>query len=299
MAALPVFRSLERGRAISGAAHAFRELCRQGKHTSPTSGCVPGAVQANLVVLPKEHAHDFTQFCLRNPQSCPLLDVSAPGCPLALRSTRPPHGNVATDVPRYRVWRHGKVHPDEDGITDVSHFWGGQHERMQLVSFLLGCSFSWEHLLAGMGPSLAPRHISLGQNVPMYRTKTPNARYGPFGGHLVVSMRPYARRDVATVQALTARFPAAHGAPVQVGEPAALGILDLARPDFGDPPDLSGASLPGELEEVPVFHCCGVTPQAALEEAALPFAITHAPGHMMILDCVSSDLDLGPTPEPS
>ena len=36
--------------------------------------------------------------------------------------------------------------------------------------------------------------------------------------------------------------------------------------------------------EVPVFWPCGVTPQAAVMAAKVPFAITHAPGHMLITD---------------
>ncbi|HEY5062085.1 MAG TPA: DUF1445 domain-containing protein, partial [Gemmatimonadaceae bacterium] len=61
------------------------------------------------------------------------------------------------------------------------------------------------------------------------------------------------------------------------GDPAAIGIGDLSMPDYGDPTDVA----PGD---VPVFWACGVTPQAALVEARLPFAMTHAPGCMLVTD---------------
>lgn len=64
---------------------------------------------------------------------------------------------------------------------------------------------------------------------------------------------------------------------MQVGEPEALGIVDLGRPDFGEPVEVK----PGEI---PVFWACGVTPQAALMDAKPDLAITHAPGHMFITD---------------
>lgn len=71
------------------------------------------------------------------------------------------------------------------------------------------------------------------------------------------------------------------GAPVHVGDPAALGIADLQRPDFGDAVDIASGS-------VPVFWACGVTPQAAIMESRPDLAITHAPGHMLITDARDS-----------
>ena len=88
--------------------------------------------------------------------------------------------------------------------------------------------------------------------------------------------------DVAS--AVTERFPAVHGGPVYAGDPAGLGIADLATPDFGDPVLV----WPGD---VPVFWACGVTPQAALMRARLPFAITHAPGYMLVTDRGDSEWD--------
>ena len=75
--------------------------------TGPTSGLAPGNVQANLVILPRALAHDFLRFAQANPKPCPVLAVSEPGDP-----TFPTLGrdlDIRTDLPRYRVWRHGEL----------------------------------------------------------------------------------------------------------------------------------------------------------------------------------------------
>jgi len=288
MAALPTFRSLATGAKAFAAGAQVRQACRQGKHTGPTAGYGGNALQANLVVLPHQYAHDFTQFCLRNPGPCPLLDVSAPGCPLLKRvSVGPDYADVRTDLPKYRVFRHGSVRPDEDGLTDVSKFWAGSD--LNLVAFALGCSFSWENMLQEMGPGYCPRHVENKANVPMYRTSVAAESYGVFKGNIVVSMRPYKPEHVQAVADLTRRFPAAHGAPLYAGPNYGrdLGIKDLRKPDFGDAPDMREG-------EVPVFHYCGVTPQLALEAAKIPFAITHVPGCMLVLDALTTDVDQKP-----
>jgi len=289
LASLPVFRSLATGAKAFPAAVQVRQACREAKHTGPTAGFGGNALQANLVVVPHQYAHDFMQFCLRNPGPCPVLDVSAPGCPLLKRTTvGPDYADVRTDLPKYRVFRNGTVMADEDGPTDVSKFWTktGRGSELNLVSFALGCSFSWENMLKEMGPDYCPRHVENGTCVPMYRTSMPAESYGVFHGNIVVSMRPYQPRCVQAVSDLTRRFPAAHGAPMYVGPNFAkdLGILDLLKPDFGDIPEMREG-------DVPMFHFCGVTPQLALEAAKIPFAITHVPGHMLVLDAVTSDVD--------
>lgn len=258
------------------AARAFREACRSQRHAGQTSGYAPGHVQANFVALPEEHAFAFLKFCLQNPKACPLLAVTDPGdpCPRAVADG----ADLRSDIPTYCVWRYGEV---AETVADVSSLWDGQ-----MVGFLLGCSFSWEKLLQDAG--LAPRHVEERRNVPMYRTDVPNAVVAPFGGHLVVSMRPYRPEQLADVAALTGRYPGAHGGPVHWGDPAALGLSyeQLARPHWGDAPTLR----PGE---VPVFWACGVTPQCALQGAGLPLAITHAPGHMFVCDLKDSELEVG------
>src|SRR5215467_786733 len=244
---------------------------RAGDFFGPTAGLAPGNVQVNLVILPKALAHDFLRFAQANPKPCPVLAVSEPGDPLL-----PSLGeelDIRTDLPRYRVWRRGELVEEP---RDVSHVW-----RDDLVSFALGCSFSFEQALVEEGIEL--RHITCGSNVPMYRTSIPCVPAGPFRGPLVVSMRPLPPADAIRAIQVTSRFPAVHGAPVHIGLPERIGIADLARPDYGD----AVAVRDGEL---PVFWACGVTPQAVIAEVRPEFCITHAPGYMLVTDLRNASL---------
>ena len=242
-----------------------RERIRRGEWVRPTAGCAAGYVQANLVVLPRELAYDFLLFTHRNPRPCPLLEVTDPGSPEPVRVA--PGADLRTDLPKYRVYRHGVL---AEEVTDLLPLW-----RDDLVAFLLGCSFTFEAALLKV--DVPVRHLEEGCNVPMYITNRPCAPAGLFEGPLVVSMRPIPPEKVARAAAVTARFPAVHGAPVHVGMPEALGIWDLGRPDFGDPVTIR----PGE---VPVFWACGVTPQAVAMAVKPPLMIAHAPGHMFVTD---------------
>ena len=149
------------------------------------------------------------------------------------------------------------------------------------MSFVLGCSFSFEEALVEAGLSI--RHLETGSNVPMYRTSIQTASAGAFHGPLVVSMRPFRPADAIRAVQITSRFPAVHGAPVHLGLPALLGIHDLGRPDYGDPVAVRD-------DELPVFWACGVTPQAVIAAAKPEFSITHAPGHMLVTDLRNSAL---------
>jgi uncharacterized protein YcsI (UPF0317 family) len=231
---------------------------------SPTSGEAPGFTQANLVVLPRDWAFDMLLFAQRNPRPVPLLDVSDPG---SHRTALAPGADLRTDLPRYRVWRDGRL---VDEPTDVVGLWDED-----LVAFLIGCSFSFESAL--LDAEVPVRNIEQGRNVSMYRTNVDCRPAGRLSGPLVVSMRPVPAALVATAVQVTGRMPEVHGAPVHIGYPASLGIADLAQPDFGDAVDLAEG-------DVPVFWACGVTPQAALMASRPPFAITHAPGHMFVTD---------------
>ena len=248
----------------------LRAACREGRWTRPTAGAAPGFVQANLMVVPREAAFDFLLFCQRNPKPCPLIEVLEPG------RTGPscaPGADLRRDLPRYRIYRDGGL---ADEVTDATPFW-----RDDLVPFLIGCSFSFEEALGDAGVPL--RHVELGRNVPMYRTRIPCQPAGRFGGPLVVSMRPIPAGLVPLAVQITARFEKVHGAPVQVGAPEVLGIADLGRPDYGDAVEVR----PGEI---PVFWACGVTPQSAALASGLPFCIAHAPGHMFVTDVRNSSL---------
>lgn len=235
----------------------------------PTAGCAVGFSQANLVVVPQDAAGEFERFVRLNPKPCPLLDITDPGSPLTRLA---PGADLRTDLPAYRVWEHGECVAEPDDITG---YW-----RADLVGFLLGCSFTFERALLAAGVPV--RHIEQGSNVPMFITNRQCEPSGRFAGPLVVSMRPVPADLVGAAAEVTARCPAAHGAPVQAGDPAELGIGDLTRPDFGDP------VLP-QVDDVPVFWACGVTPQVALISARLPLAITHAPGHMLVTDVPDTD----------
>ena len=251
--------------------HAARLRIRSGEFRGPTSGMAPGYVQGNLVVLPAQYAADFHRFCQANPKPCPVLGISEAGSPAL-----PALGediDLRTDLPRYRVWVDGEL---TDEPTDIGPLW-----RDDLVAFAIGCSFSFEEALIEAGLEL--RHQSEGCNVPMYRTSIPATPAGRFSGPLVVSMRPFLAADAIRAIQITSRFPAVHGAPVHLGDPARIGIADLGKPDYGDPVSVRDG-------EMPVFWACGVTPQAALRAAKLPFVITHAPGSMLVTDLRNSAL---------
>ncbi len=248
-----------------------RRLIREGRLTGQTSGMCDGYAQANLVILPRDVAYDFLLFCQRNPKPCPLLEVSDAG-------SRRLHiiadgADVATDLPKYRVYENGELTGEH---TDISGLW-----REDFVSFLIGCSFSFEgDLLAADVPV---RHIEEGRNVPMYDTNIPCLSAGVFHGNTVVSMRPIPHALVPKATLITGAMPRVHGAPVHVGAPEAIGIRDLAHPDYGDAVTIREG-------ETPVFWACGVTPQNVVMRSRPAFVITHAPGHMFISDVKNVNL---------
>ncbi|MFN2286811.1 MAG: putative hydro-lyase [Chromatocurvus sp.] len=250
---------------------AIREGIRRGELSGNTSGLAAGFVQCNLVILPEAHAHDFLRFCQANPKPCPLIAMNpSPGDP-----GLPALGDIdiRRDVSSYRLFTDGNA---GDDLTDIDALW-----RDDLVVFALGCSFSFEEALLTDG--LEVRNVSEGVNVPMYRTSIGCSAAGAFAGNMVVSMRPFVAADAIRAIQVCTRFPAVHGAPVHLGDPAAIGINDLSRPDFGDAVSVKDG-------EMPVFWACGVTPQVALENARLPFAITHSPGCMLVTDLRNSRL---------
>ena len=242
-----------------------RQRIRSG-FSGPTSGMAAGLVQANLIAVPADWAFEVLLFAQRNPQPCPVIDVVEPG---QVESVLAPGSDLRTDLPGYRIWRDGYL---SDEVTDVTEVWD---DHPDLVSFLIGCSFTFESGLSEAGIPI--RHQETGRNVPMYRTSTACAPAGRIGGDMVVSMRPIPAAQVAEAVRITDRFPAVHGAPVHIGEPGRIGIDDLDSPDFGDPPVIAAG-------DIPVFWACGVTPQAAIRDSAVPFAITHSPGRMFITD---------------
>lgn len=248
-----------------------RHLIREGKINYPTSGMCAGYAQANLAIMPKDIAYDFLLFTQRNPKPCPILEVTEVGEKYLKDIAE--DCNVFTDFPKYRVYEKGVMTGE---CEDVSQFY-----REDLVSFLIGCSFSFESELIDAGIEI--RHNTMGCNVPMYITNIQCKEAGIFHGPMTVSMRPIPYEQVVRAVTVSATMPRVHGAPIHIGDPNAIGIKDINHPDFGDPVIIKDG-------EVPVFWPCGVTPQSVLMNVKPDFVITHAPGHMLITDIKNADL---------
>jgi uncharacterized protein YcsI (UPF0317 family) len=235
----------------------------------PTAGAAQGFTQVNLVSVPEQYAFDFMLYASRNAKACPVLDVVEAG---QVESVLAHSSDLRTDLPKYRIWENGEVVQTK---TDVVREW---EQHPDLVTFLIGCSFSFEARLLEAGIPL--RYIEEHKNVSMYRTNIECRPAGVFSGPMVVSMRPIRSVQVPSAVVVTSKLPSVHGAPVCVGNPASIGIEDIEHPDYGDP-------ISFHEDELPVFWACGVTPQAALARSKIPFAITHAPGYMLVTDVPS------------
>ena len=250
----------------------LRALIRKGAYDRHTAGLAQGKLQCNLAILPEAFAEDFIQFCRNNPKPCPIVGIGTAGDPMM-----PDLGediDIRTDVPRYRIFEDGKLCNE---VTDIRGHW-----RDDLVTVALGCSFTFENALMSQG--IPVKHIALDQTVPMYRSNIALVPAGPFGGEMVVTMRPIPESRINEAWEISGRYPQAHGAPIGQGDPSAIGIADLDKPDWGDPVEIAE-------DEVPVYWACGVTPQNVLMKARVPFCITHAPGHMLIAD-IAEDADI-------
>jgi uncharacterized protein YcsI (UPF0317 family) len=250
----------------------LRKLIRSGEWRSPTTGVAPGYVQTNLAMLPREEAFNFLLFCVRNPKPCPILEVLEPGVVVPKIA---PGADLRSDLPRYNVFEQGKFKGEMQDVTKIFHD--------KMVSFLLGCSFSFENGLLAAG--IPVRNLEEGKNVSMYITNRTCVAAGPFSAPLVVTMRPMKPEDAVRAAQVTTRFHLTHGAPIHLGSPEDIGIADLGRPDFGDPVTILA-------DEIPVFWACGVTAMLAASSTPLPLVITHAPGHMFVSDLRDENLTL-------
>ncbi|MEP0189956.1 MAG: putative hydro-lyase [Erythrobacter sp.] len=242
----------------------FRSVLRRNAYAGHTAGLCPGLLQTNLVILPKKYALDFETYCRLNPKPCPLIARTDVG---ALSFDSFDHNlDLRYDLPKFRTYSKGEFTTE---LRDISGLW-----QNNFVSFALGCSFSFENALQQSGISV--RHIDENKTVPMYRTNLTTSRAGIFHGPVVVSMRPIPRDRVEQTIAICDTFPHAHGAPLHVGDPTAIGISDICQPEWGE-------SVKVHEGDVPVFWACGVTTHLALSHAKPDVAITHAPGAMLIL----------------
>ncbi|MCI6737342.1 MAG: putative hydro-lyase [Intestinibacter sp.] len=248
-----------------------RKLIREGKIVKPTSGMCAGYAQANLVVLPKDLAYDFLLFAQRNPKPCPILEVSDVGSRTLKKIAK--DCDIAKDIPKYRIYKKGELVGE---YTDVSEFW-----QDDFVSFLIGCSFSFESEMIEAGIEI--RHITEDCNVPMYMTNIECESAGIFNGKMVVSMRPIKPDQIVKAVTVTETMPKVHGTPIHIGDPSVIGIKDINKPEFGDAVTINEG-------EVPVFWPCGVTPQSVIMNVKPDIVITHSPGHMLITDVKNVEL---------
>ena len=237
-----------------------RKAMRRGEWKGPTVFKVPGYVQCNLVILPESEAYDFLLYCQRNPKACPLIEVTDCGVPEPRLCA--PGADLRTDLPRYAIFCNGVRGKD---VSDIRALW-----REDSVGFLIGSSLTFDDALERAG---VPRS----EEVWVLNTDLPTVRAGRFRGSLVVTMRWMTPSQAIIATQLTSRYPSNHGAPIHVGEPAAIGA-DLTSPIVGDPvPDIPKGVMP-------VFWACGVTPQQTALLAKPELMITHAPGHGFVTD---------------
>jgi len=248
----------------------FRKEVRRGKWLGPTAGIASGYAQANLVILPKREALDFMIFAQRNPKACPVIDVLEAGVTEAPSARG---SDIRRDIPRYRIYQKGKGFQE---VSSLENFW-----REDFVSFLLGCSFTFESELIKQG--IPMKHIDLGKNVSMYQTTIPCRSAGNLSGNMVVSMRPIKSSQIAKAVEISGKYPEVHGSPIHIGNPKSIGINTIETPDYGE-------EVPIEGDEIPVFWPCGVTPQSVLKNSGVELFITHAPGHMFVTDIKNEEL---------
>lgn len=234
--------------------------CREGRHTGPSRGVALGYVQCNLVVLREAYAYEFLLYCQRNPKPCPVMEVCDTGNPEPRRLA--PGADLRTDLARYAVFRDGERQAD---LSDIRDLW-----RDDFVAFLIGSGITFDEALERAG-------VPTGKDRWVVRTALPTEPAGRFRGPLVATMRWLTPEQAITAVQVTSRFPFNHGAPIHVGDPAAIGA-DLEAPLFGPPVETVPAG------KVALFWACGVTPQEAALAAKIDIMITHAPAHSFITD---------------
>ena len=244
----------------------IRKYIRNDLYIGHTAGLAKNKLQTNIVILPKQYSEDFTNFCNLNKKSCPLVDITKTGEPFFRKLGE--NIDVRYDVPSYNIYKNGKL---TNSVKNLKDYWDNSY-----VAFAIGCSFTFEHEL--LKNNLQLDHITNNKIVPMYKTTIKNFPSGDFGGNMVVSMRIFKNSHVNKVTKISQKFSQAHGSPVHIGKPDRIGIVDILKPNWGDPPRLK------QDDENYFFWACGVTPQNAVMEAKIPLCITHTPGHMLITE---------------
>jgi len=243
----------------------FRQKVRSGKWNKPTFNVCREYVQANLVILPKRFAFDFTLFCLRNPKPCPIIEILEAGKYKTKYLSR--EADIRTDIPKYMIYKDGELVKECESIVE---YW-----KDDLVSFLIGCSYTFEEALVRAGIPLS--NSNAGKDVSVYITNVQLVPAGIFKGRMVVTMRPLPPILVSRAVQVTYRFPKTHGTPVHIGPGSEIGIENIHNVDFGDPPIIND-------RDIEVYWGCGVTPQIVALESKVPFMITHKQAHMFVSD---------------
>lgn len=251
----------------------IRQAIRQGRYTGYTAGMARDRVQANICIVPRDYAEAFLLYCQRNPQPCPLLSRSDAGDPFLPELGR--DIDIRTDVPRYHVFEHGEFTRE---VTDIRDLW-----REDLVTFAMGCSFSFEEALVNDGVPLP--YLDRGEVAGVYQSTLETRPAGRFHAKLIVTMRPFSPPDAIRAIQITSRFPRVHGAPIHIGDPAQIGV-DLNETYCG-----VGSKVVGQ-GELPLFWACGLTPQIAAANARPPLFITHAPSSMLVTDVRNASLSV-------
>lgn len=243
----------------------FRSLVRRGEWTGSTKGFCRGYAVIDVAIVPKEYAYDFLVFCHRNPLTCPVVDISDVGSPHPHHVA--PDADLRTDLPRYMVYKEGQV---VDEPTDIREYW-----RDDLVAFLLGeaGSFHWSWKAA---------------NIPFeskgtFSTNIPCEPAGPFRGNIAVSCKMFRNaHDVVRAIQIASRHILFHGPPIHIGDPAAIGIQDLSRPDL-----IRYQSSHGSEEnegKIAAFWPCFGTVRGVATNARLPLMIVDYPLHNFMTD---------------
>jgi len=250
----------------------FRNIVRKGEWIGSTHGLGRGYAVTDIVTIPKEYAYDFLIFCHRNPLTCPVVDITDVGSPHP--PLLAPDADLRTDLPRYIVYKDGQI---VDEPTDIRKYW-----RDDLVTFLLGeaGSFQWSWKMANI-----PFHSE-----GTFSTNIPLIPSGPFKGNVVVLCRLFISADdlVRAIQ-IASRHPLFHGPPIHIGDPAAIGIKDLSKPNVMHPGGKVTPRKPREGEIAAFWPCFGTIRSLAFK-AKLPLMIVDYPLHNFISDKLAEEL---------
>lgn len=244
----------------------YRLKNREGKRfLEPSFGTCPGYLQLNMVMMSSEYASQFEEFCKQNSAPCPLVYKSNVGEVGTAIFTE--NSDIRTDLSGYKIYKNGVY---TESLPDL--LW---HPWKDMVSFYLGCSFSFDSKLTESGIEL--------KQLGLYTSNIKCKPVGIFQPNMVVSMRAVPKHLVSTALAATINHDYCHGAPIHIGRPEDIGIQSVEESDIGFPVTLG-------KDEVPCFWACGITSAHALVSAKLPISFSHSPGCMFVTDVLSDDV---------